>query len=48
MNNTLISFVQGSYRFFDPKLKTFSSLFSKTIISFSRLGDQQRPLKMQE
>ena len=30
-------FSQGSYRFLDPKLKTFSRLFSKTIISFSRL-----------
>ena len=26
---------QGSYRFLDPKFKTFSRLFSKTIISFS-------------
>ena len=29
--------IQGSYRFLDPKFKTFSSLFSKTIIYFSRL-----------
>ena len=35
---------QGSYRFLDPKFKTFS----KTVISFSRQGGQQRPLKMQK
>ena len=29
--------IQGSYRFLDLKFKTFSGLFSKTIISFSRL-----------
>ena len=39
-------FDQGLYRFLDPKFKTFSKLFSKTIISFSRL---KRDLKnMQE
>ena len=27
----------GVHRFLDPKFKTFSGLFSKTIISFSRL-----------
>ena len=35
-------FDQGLYRFLDPKFKTFSKLFSKTIISFSRL---ERDLK---
>ena len=30
-------FFQGSYRFLDPKFKTFFRLFSKTVISFSRL-----------
>ena len=29
--------IQCSYRFLDPKFKTFSGLFSKAIISFSRL-----------
>ena len=29
--------IQGSYKFLDPKFKTFSRLFSKTIISFSNL-----------
>ena len=28
---------KGSYRFLDPKFKTFCTLFSKKIISFSRL-----------
>ena len=31
------AFKLGSYRLLDPKFKTFSRLFSKTIISFSRL-----------
>ena len=31
------AFKLGSYRFLDPKFKTSSRLFSKTIISFSRL-----------
>ena len=29
--------IQGSHRFLDPKFKTFSRPFPKTIISFSRL-----------
>ena len=29
--------LQSLYRFLDPKFKTFYRLFSKTIISFSRL-----------
>ena len=35
--NTEYYYYKGSYRFLDPKFKTFSTLFSKTIISFSRL-----------
>ena len=31
------SVTHGSYRFLDPQFKTFSTLFSKTIIYFSRL-----------
>ena len=34
--------IQGSYRFLDPKFKTFSSLFSKTIIYFARLKSYQK------
>ena len=34
---TAICPIQGWYKFLDPKFKTFSRLFSKTIICFSRL-----------
>ena len=33
----LFTLIQGSYRFLDSKFKTFSRLFSTTIISFFRL-----------
>ena len=35
--NTEYYYYKGSYRLLDPKFKTFSTLFSKSIISFSRL-----------
>ena len=35
--NTEYYYYKGSYRFLDPKFKTFYTLFSKKIISFSRL-----------
>ena len=49
----LLTVTQGSYKFLDPKSKTFSRLFPKQfIISFSQtpgyqIGDQSRPQKIQ-
>ena len=37
IQNYCIHWLQGSYRFLDPKFKTFFQTFSKTIISFSIL-----------
>ena len=49
--SNLVECSQGLYRFLDPKFKTFSPPFSKTVISQGYqivIGDQYSPLKKQE